>query len=311
MTGLGAGAGLLALTAVPALSLAGAALLGSSGALLVYLVPTVLSAHHGDRATTPIAEANACASAAGVAAPFAVATALAMSLDWRVGFLAVPLLLLAVFLCGGRIDAPLTPRSAHPAPASAPDPPATHSTPRPVGAVARWVDVLLAVSVEFCFVVWAVSYLHDVVGLSDSAAPALRRMPNPDAVLAYSAGLAASGFALYWFGGAAAGLQVPAALTGLFLAGLGVALLYPVAISELVAVMADRPAVATARAALASGLTFAPLLLAVLADILGLRTAYLLVPALLFAVVLRAARRPAAGVPAGGMPARNSFVAVG
>jgi hypothetical protein len=77
--------------------------------------------------------------------------------------------------------------------------------------------------------------------------------------------------------------------------------------------MADRPAVATARAALASGLaiTFAPLLLAVLADILGLRTAYLLVPALLFAVVLRAARRPAAGVPAGGMPARNSFVAVG
>jgi MFS family permease len=90
-------------------------------------------------------------------------------------------------------------------------------------------------------------------------------------------------------------LRVLAALSGLLFAGLGVALLYPVSISALVAAMPDRPAVATARASLASGVavTFAPLLLAALSDSLGLRTAYLLVPALLLVVVLRAARRPA------------------
>ena len=319
LAGLGAGAGVLALTAVPILSLAGAALLGASGAVLVYLVPAVLSAHHGDGATTPIAEANACASAAGVAAPFAVAAALAVSMDWRVGFLAVPLVLLSAFLCSGRIDAPLTSRAADPNPASTRDARVTRAAPRPVGAVSRWVDVLLVVSVEFCFVIWAVSYLHDVVGLSDSAAPAagalfgagmaggralagpvLRRMPHPDMVLASSAVVSLCGFALYWFGGEAAGLRVPAALTGLFLAGFGVALLYPVAISQLVAAMPERPAVATARASLASGLaiTFAPLLLAGLADSLGLRMAYLIVPALLSGRAARgppARRRPADG----------------
>ena len=315
MTGLGAGACLLAVTALPALSLAGAALLGGSGALLVYLVPAVLSAHHGTRAATPISEANACASAAGVAAPFAVAAALALSMNWRVGFLAIPVVLLAVFLAGGRINAPLTPRAADP-PRTLPadDPVPTSPAARQVGPVARWVDVLLVVSVEFCFVIWAVSYLQDVVGLSGSAAPAagalfgvgmatgralaspvLRRIPNPDRVLACSAVLALGGFALYWCGGAAGGLRVIAALSGLLFAGLGVALLYPVSISQLVAAMPDRPAVATARASLASGLavTFAPLLLAALSDSLGLRTAYLLVPALLLVVVLRAARRPA------------------
>jgi len=75
-------------------------------------------------------------------------------------------------------------------------------------------------------------------------------------------------------------------------AGAGVALLYPVTVARLVAAWPDRQDLAAARGALASGMAIgiAPLVLARLADQAGLRTAYLVVPALLLLLVTKAAR---------------------
>jgi hypothetical protein len=78
---------------------------------------------------------------------------------------------------------------------------------------------------------------------------------------------------------------------GLLIAGLGTALLYPTTVSRVVAAWPHAPDRAAAWAALASGLAIggAPALLARLADLAGLRTAFLIVPALLLALGGRAA----------------------
>jgi hypothetical protein len=75
------------------------------------------------------------------------------------------------------------------------------------------------------------------------------------------------------------------------LAGLGVALLYPTTVSRVVAAWPQAPDKAAARAALGSGLAIggAPFLLAQLSDGIGLRSAFLIVPALLLVLGIRIA----------------------
>jgi len=101
-----------------------------------------------------------------------------------------------------------------------------------------------------------------------------------------SIGVAAAGFALFW----SAPILVLAA-AGLAVTGLGVALLYPTIVSLVVATWPDAPDRAAARAALASGLAIGvtPFLLGRLSDTIGLRAAYLIVPALLVVLATRTA----------------------
>lgn len=287
------------LLAVPAraVTLAGAVLLGAGGALLVQLVPALLAGLHPQAVTAAVGEANAVSSTASVLAPLAVAGALAGGLGWRLGYLGFPLAALAMLLLLAR-------RTVLPAP------PDVQSGPLGGAGVAvpllgRWTDVLLAVSAEFCMVFWAPSALADWHGASAGQAPAVaalflvgmaggralaapvtRRLPAARAVLLTGSGLAAVGFAIFW---AAPALALAGA--GLLVAGLGVALLYPATVSRAVAAWPHAPDRAAARAALASGLAIggAPYLLARLADAVGLRPAYLLVPALLLALAVHAA----------------------
>lgn len=287
------------LLAVPArvITLAGAVLLGAGGALLVQLVPALLASLHPQAVTAAVGEANAVSSTASVLAPLAVAGALAGGLGWRPGYLGFPLAALAMLLLLAR-------RTVLPAPPDV-------QSGSPAGAVVaapmlgRWTDVLLAVSAEFCMVFWAPSALADWHGASAGQAPAVaalflvgmaggralaapvtRRLPAARAVLLTGSGLAAVGFAIFW---AAPALALAGA--GLLVAGLGVALLYPATVSRAVAAWPHAPDRAAARAALASGLAIggAPYLLARLADAVGLRPAYLLVPVLLLALAVHAA----------------------
>jgi fucose permease len=118
--------------------------------------------------------------------------------------------------------------------------------------------------------------------------PALRWSGGPLRLLLASSALGLVGVLLFWASPGA----VPA-VAGLVLAGLGIALLYPVALSEALASWPSNPVRAAARCALASGLAIgtAPLLLASLADITGLHTAFLIAPALLTAFLLALLRR--------------------
>ncbi len=294
--GLAAGAVLLAGPG-RLLTLVGAVALGAAGALTVQVVPAALSQRHPHAESTALAEANAVSSLAAVLAPAVVAGALAGGLDWRIGYLLPVLPVAAALLVMLRRG-----RSADPAPAGRPETaPAVGAAPglEPGPLLGRWVDVVLAVSVEFCLVFWAATAFTDWHRAGPAAAPALagifllgmaivravagRLLPghHPFTVLQLACGAAAAGFAVFW--------AVPSTLgaaAGLLVTGAGVALLYPVTLARLVAAWPSAPDRAAARGALASGVAIggAPLLLARLSDGIGLRLAYLIVPALLAAL---------------------------
>ncbi|MCO5991393.1 MFS transporter [Actinoallomurus spadix] len=285
--------GLLLATPVRSLTLVGALLLGVGGALLVQLVPALLGALHPHAPAAAVGEANGLASAVSVLAPLAVAGALAAGLGWRAGYLVAPLVLMAIV-------ALLSWNVPMPDAADVPDDAPAGSRTALVGP---WIEVLLAVSVEFCMVFWAASAVGDwhhassglapavaalfLVGMATGrslAVPVTRRVHGHRALLLGCTAVAAAGFALFW-----AAPTLPLAGVGLAVAGLGVALLYPTTVSRTVAAWPHAPDKAAARAAMASGLAIggAPFLLARLSDTVSLRTAYLIVPVLLAALVAR------------------------
>jgi fucose permease len=274
-------------------TLLGALLLGLGAALLIQLVPALLAVLHKRSAAAALGEANGVASAASVVAPLAVGAALAVGIGWRIGYLAAPLIALAAaFLPVWRLDVPSTQVL----------PEGTVSEPG-TRLLGRWFDLLVAVSVEFCMIFWAASAMGDwhhatagqapalaslfLVGMATGrflASPITRLLPDTRVVIFTSIGVAGAGFLLFWL---APSLVMSAA--GLALTGLGVALLYPTIVSLVVAAWPHSPDRAAARAALASGLAIgiAPFLLGRLSDAIGLRAAYLIVPALLVVLAAR------------------------
>ncbi len=312
IVGLTAGALLLASANRP-LTLVGAVALGLGSALLIQLVPAALSGRHPGLTTVVLGEANAVSSFAALVAPAAVAAALALGIGWAAGYL-VPVLpvavgLLVVILLQRRDWE----RNADRAGSEAE--PAAGPGLEPGRLLPRWTAVLLAVSVEFCLVFWAAEAFADWHGASDAAAPALAALflvgmaavraassrltagRHPLAVVVASSAVALLGFAVFW----AVPVTIGAAV-GLLVAGGGVGLLYPATIGRLVAAWPQDRDRAAARGALASGLAIggAPFVLAAVADWIGLRSAYLIVPGLLVvlavfaAVTLRNARSTAA-----------------
>ncbi|WP_344943917.1 hypothetical protein [Sphaerisporangium flaviroseum] len=164
----------------------------------------------------------------------------------------------------------------------------------------RWARVTLGVSVEFCFVVWAVARLQqtgvsagEAAGLASTfaigmalgrilAPRLLHRVPViPLCVLTIAAGTLLV---------VATNAPLPVA-AGLGLAGLGVAPLYPVTLAGLVAAPGLRAAHAASLGALASGtaILLAPTALAAIGQMVDLRLAFLITVPLLAAL---AAIRP-------------------
>ena len=276
-------------------TIVGAALLGLGCATVMQLVSAGLADQHGARAPAALGEANAVSSAASVAGPLAVAAGIVLLGDWRVGYLALPLVTIAIL--APRIQAP--PPTDHPADlhelrAAAGLPPGP--------MLGRWITLLLSISVEFCMVFWVADALADWYGASTALGATMTGLfvagmavvrtgsqrligdRHPLHMTSASALVAVVGFAVFW---TAPGILVAA--VGLVVMGAGVALLYPLSLARVVAAWPDRPDGAAARAALASGLAIgvSPLVLAALADLVGLRTAYLLVPGILVALILR------------------------
>jgi fucose permease len=164
-----------------------------------------------------------------------------------------------------------------------------------------WVVVTAGIAVEFCLALWSADMLHQRTDLSRAAASAsvtalvggmfLGRVAggwlalrHPVDRLLYAAlALNAVGFAVFW--GSTSG---PVAVTGLLACGLGVALYFPLGLARSIAASDGRPDHASARvgvgAALASGA--GPFGLGALADVVGIHTAMLVVPALLVVAAL-------------------------
>lgn len=299
------GAALLACP-VRVLTLVGAAVLGLGASLTILLVPTALSRRHPIAAPAVLGEANAVASVTSLLAPLAVAAALALGLGWRTGYV-LPMVPACLVLLYVLIRRPLGLGGPRPAPevavgvdgatvAAAPPAASGLTTGR---LVPRLAAVLLAVAVEFGFVLWAARALVDWHGADVAVAAALSSAflvgmavvrslstpltagRHPLLVVLAGCGTALVGFLVFW--------TVPStygSAAGLLIAGGGVALMYPMLLARVVAARPGETDRTARYATLMSGsaIAGAPLGLALLAEAVGLRAAYLAVPVVLLAL---------------------------
>ena len=292
--GMAAGALILALSPFAFGTIFGALVMGTFGVQMLVTTQAVLADRHGDWNTVALTESNAAASTCAILASLAVGAFAGLGLGWRAAL--VPPVAALVLLVARFYAEPLgqTQRA--------------ESTPdgaSPTLPVRFWVYfgvLFLGVSAEWCIGYWGADFLVNAVGLEPAgAATALsvffvamlagrlvgsrlaRRLPGPT-LLAVTLGVALAGFPLFWLSG------VPAlSLLGLFVAGLGIGCVYPLAISVGVAAVPGRADAATARFSLAGGsaILLAPFVLGAFADRIGIEGAYgIVVPLLLAALAL-------------------------
>jgi fucose permease len=295
---MGGGAALLSAVLTPALSLLGALAMGAGAALIVALVPAFGIDVRGGGAASLLARANALSSAAGLLAPLLVAAAIAIGAGWQTGYLILPLLAALLVLIALRA------RALPDATTTAPNP---RSASRPA-ATRLWISLVLAISVEFCMVFWAASYLHSNLSLRTATAtalagaflvgmalgrasvdPVMRLVLSAEATVRLAVGVALAGFIGFWLADVAW-----LATVGLAVTGLGVALLYPLTVARYIAASPTDSTRSSSRAALASGLAIgvAPIILAIVSDRVGLHRAYLLVPVLCALLIGNSLRKP-------------------
>ncbi len=306
LLGLGAGTVMLAVAGPLATVIAATFVMGVAGTSVLVVVPLVVEARQPTARAAALAEANMGAASAGVLAPVAVGGAILLGAGWRVGALLVLAAIAAVILLGRADDFD--------------GPPAREVRPERPGrlpsAFWRWWSVIvLVVGVEFCVAFWATDFLREEAGVGRGPASAalglfvggmaagrfvggrLAVSGDPRRLLVGALALAAAGFVLFWGTGAPL-----ASLAGLAVTGLGVAMLFPLSLSFAMASAPGLSAEASARASLAGGIAvlFAPYALATLADAIGVRAGFLIVPALIAAAITLTLRaRPVAPAAVG------------
>jgi MFS family permease len=281
--GLVAGAAALTIFHTPVLTVGSVLLMGGVGSLVLILIPAILADRHGENRAVAIVEANILAATTGAMAGLLIGLGEQTPAGWRGALLlslAIPLFLAIRF---GRVALPI----ARPIAAQR-----VVATRLPPAYWAFWVTVVLAVGIEFSLIFWGADFLV-AAGLSTSAAAttvslflwgmvagritgrqAARLMPT-ERLLLLALGVSAAGFFVYWLAPVAL-----VAVLGLFVAGIGVANLFPLTVALALGAAPGQSNEAGARLTFASGTAIlaAPLLLGALADAAGIRLAYGVVP---------------------------------
>lgn len=298
--GLGAGVTLLAIAASPLMAQIGALLLGVGGAGIALAAPVLLA---GPDLAARLNRVNAAASVAAVSSPLFISAVDALTGRGRLALL-VPVPGLA-WLVATSARKPLAERRRGPLPPAATT--AVGAT-RLFARVGRnWLCVVLAVAAEFAFLVWGAARLQDSGQHATAAVAAAAAFPIGMAAGRLGAvrfidiaRLANLGILL----GVAGALAVAAptgpvvATAALGVAGLGIAVLYPVTLGRLVQTPGLSPQRGAALGAAASGTAAlsTPPLLGAIASASSLRTGFFavaLVLLLLFALeVTRRTDRP-------------------
>ena len=278
-------------------TLAGTALGGFGGALLVMVMPGLISDHHGEHRAAAFAAANGAPGVAGVAFSLVIGVTLAAGGSWRVSYLALTgCIAIALVLVAYPVSLPQGAGEIHFS--------LSHFRNRDV--LVPYLYIVNAVLTEFTIGVWSVVYLKEVGNTSGGTASALGavfgltmflgRMVMPATMRRFGAATLSASFTLLAIGGLVMCLApgLPAKVLGLTLVGWGGAPLYPLTVDRLYR-RADGQVDSVslgAICALASGtaVTIGPLAMGVVADAVGLRWAILVVPAL--AVLGAVTQRP-------------------
>lgn len=280
------------------ITLTGTALSGLGGALLVMVMPGLISDHHGEHRAAAFAAVNGAPGLAGVAFSLVVGAALALHWSWRAPYVILTgVIVVALISVAWPVALPDSPRQGA----------FTLAHFRDRDVFVPWLHVTNAVICEFAIGIWAATYLKEVGQASGGLASALAgvfgvsmflsRLVLPsvmrflgEATITVSFIVLAVGALMMCF---APGLLPRVA--GLMIVGLGGAPLYPLTVDRLYASAEYKIDSISLGAicALASGtaVTLGPLALGILSDSVGLRRALLIVPVV--AVVGAITQRPA------------------
>jgi len=285
--GAAAGAALLLLGRQPAVTIAGALLMGLMGGNIPVIVQAALAQRHGALRGVAFAEVNAIASASAVLAPLCIGLMARTYFGWRGALVVAVLTLVPLRAAMGRYT--------------------FGGMARQSGAGSRgarlpglfwvyWTVLMLVVATEFCVAFWATDFLEKTKGLTRAdaalisslflagmllgrlAGSRLLRRRQGFGMLFASLGVAVLGYLILW-----TAQPLPLTIAGLFTAGLGIANLYPLGLTFAMGTAPQQLDVTSARAtlAVAVAMLFLPLLLGRLADIVGIHLAYGMVAVLL------------------------------
>jgi fucose permease len=264
----------------------GAGILGALGALLVIMIQSTLSARHGPLRATAITESNVVAAVGALAAPSLVGGFQAVGLGWRMALILGALLWLVAFWQFRRTAIPE--RRVQAVPISArQDKPTSGRLPATFWVL--WSVIFAAVAMEWCMGFWGAEFIESTTHLSRAAASSamsvffgaivvgrfvgsqLTRRYDSITLLLAALLLVGVGFPIFWLAP-----SIPLTLGGLFVAGLGLANLFPLTASVAIGVASELADTASARLAMGAGLAIliAPQILGTLADSVGIQAAY-------------------------------------
>ena len=258
--------------------------MGVGSSMTQVIIQALLADQHGELRSIAFAESNVAASLSATLTPLVIGSLQNTGVGWRV----VPVLVLSflmILLVSFRWQA--VPNSIVDQSQS------TESKGRlSFSFWLYWIVLFLVVAAEMSMVVWATDFLANVAGLRPANAalafgafPAamligrfagshLTRRWSSVGLLLASLGITMIGFLMFWF------TRIPALnISGLFVAGLGIANLYPLTLSIAVGLATGQSNKASARVSFGVGtaLLTAPLFLGWLADRLSFQNAYVIV----------------------------------
>lgn len=274
-------------TAILAVSLTGALICGASGSGVAITVAATLADRHGPAGPAALAEANGASAGFGLLAPLAVGFCVHQGYGWQAAMLSVLPLVAVLALIGGAFRR---------VPAIAVPDVAPHHASAPLNRQfwLSWTIVVLCVGIEFCMTLWCAQLLRDRTGLSPASAAtgvtalvaglsggrliAARVARGVDWMLWRAFAVTAVGFVTFWL--ATVGWL---SFAGLAACGLGMSLHYPLGAARAIGAAPGQANRASAWVSLGTGIAIgaAPFGLGYLADQVGVRYAFLLVPALL------------------------------
>jgi fucose permease len=301
--GMALGALGLTLSGQPVLTVASIFSMGFLGTLMLILIQTTLSDRHGQHRVIALTESNVGASISASLAPVVVGSFEGIGLDWRGALFLAVLAFVVLALCFRHVSLPRSRQAISRSQDS--------TQTLPLVFWAYWFVICLGVSIEWCLIFWGADFLEKVIGLSRVnaatmmsvffgamvlgrfAGSRLSRVVPSASLLLLAIGITLVGFPLFWLARLA-----PLNLAGLFIAGLGVANMFPLTLSVALNAVPEQADVASARLSLGGGLAIllAPLVLGWTADQLNIQNAYGIVAllAVIVAIVAFWANRLAA-----------------
>ncbi|WP_406282679.1 MFS transporter [Nocardia sp. NBC_00881] len=294
--GLASGVAMFCLLPSVAGTLVAAAVAMTFGILVLSGVSTGLSDHHRTTSGAAISEANAASAGMGIISPLLINVAVDVGLNWRAA-----MGLSILFACVLAAATALTHRQSTVAVRIIPDRQHSESEGLPPRYWLAWTCLLATGSVEAGLMLWAPEQLRMHTGMAaDMAAIGVSAVLGgmvvgrlaggwivarvPTAPLMFAAlAIAAAGFAVFW---STADPEI--AIAGLICCGLGISLHFPLGVALTMKASNQQPELAMSRNSygIAFGFGAAPFLLGALADLLGIRAAFGLVPLCLFVAAL-------------------------